>query len=67
MGQIKAGEVKAGDVILVYGEEVSVKRVETSGKGIKQGRVKVRIEGVSVKEGKAVVLVRLADDVIQTP
>lgn len=67
MGQIKAGDVKVGDDILVYGEEVSVKSVEISGKGIKQGRVKCRIEGVSVKEGKPVVLVRLEGYMIQTP
>lgn len=65
MTQIKASEIKQGDVITVYGEKVIVKKIETSGKGIKQGRVKCRIETESVKEKKPLVLIRLAEDLIE--
>ena len=66
MTQKKALEIKEVDVILVYGERAVVKKVETSGKGIKQGKVKCRIEATSEKEGKSLVVIRLAEDMIET-
>ena len=65
MVQRKVNEIKKGEVILVYGEKAIVKNIETSGKGIKQGRVKCRIEAESIKEKKLIVLIRLADDLIE--
>jgi len=66
MAQRKASEIKEGDIILVYGEKAVVKKIETSGKGIKQGRVKCRIEAVSLKEHNPLVIIRLAEDMIET-
>ncbi len=65
MAQKKALEIKQGDVILVYGEKAVVKKVETSGKGIKQGRVKCRIEATSEKDSKPLVIIRLAEEMIE--
>ncbi len=66
MAQKKASEIKQGDIILVYGDKAVVKKIETSGKGIKQGRVKCRIEAESLKDNKPVVVIRLAEDMIET-
>ena len=66
MTQKKVSELKQGDVILVYGDKAVVKKIEISGKGIKQGRVKCRIEAESMKDNKPVVIIRLAEDVIET-
>lgn len=65
MVQKKAVDLKEGEIILVYGEKAVVKKVETSGKGIKQGRVKCRIEAESVKDNKPLVVIRLAEDMIE--
>ena len=65
MAQKKASEIKQGDVILVYGEKAVVKKIETSGKGIKQGKIKCRIEAESLKEKKPMVIIRLAEDIIE--
>ena len=65
MAQKKVSEIKEGDIILVYGEKATVKKIETSGKGIKQGRVKCRIEAESITDKKPVVIVRLIEDMIE--
>jgi len=61
----KALEIKQGDIILVYEEKAVVKKIETSGKGVKQGRVKCRIEAESIKDKKPLVVIRLAEDLIE--
>ena len=61
----KVSELKEGDSIMVYGEKVVVKKIQTSGKGIKQGRVKCRIEAESLKDKKPKVIIRLAEDLIE--
>ena len=66
MAQKKVSEIKEGDTILVYGDKAVVKKIETSGKGIKQGRVKCRIEAESLKDQKPIVIIRLAEDMIET-
>ncbi|MAG10932.1 hypothetical protein CMI44_01305 [Candidatus Pacearchaeota archaeon] len=65
MAQKKASELKEGDTIIVYGEKAVVKKIETSGKGIKQGKIKCRIEAESVTDKKPVTIIRLADDLIE--
>ena len=60
----KASELKEGDIILVYGEKVLVKKIETSGKGIKQGKIKCRVEAESLKDKKPLVIIRLAEELI---
>jgi translation elongation factor P/translation initiation factor 5A len=65
MVQKKAGEIKEGNVIVVYGEQAVVKKIETSGKGIKQGRIKCRIEAESLKDKKPLIVIRLAEDLIE--
>lgn len=64
MLQKKASELKEGDIIIVYGDKAVVKKVETSGKGIKQGKIKCRIEAESIKDNKLIVIIRLAEDVM---
>ena len=66
MAQKKVSEIKEGDIILVYGDKAVVKKIETSGKGIKQGRVKCRIEAESLEDNKPLVIIRLAEDMIET-
>ena len=66
MAQKKVLEIREGDVILVYGDKAVVKKLETSEKGIKQGRVKCRIEAESLKDNKPIIVIRLAEDIIET-
>lgn len=61
----KVSEIKEGDVIVIYGEKSVVKKIESSGKGIKQGRVKCRLEVEGVEDKKPNVIVRLAEDMIE--
>jgi len=61
----KCSELKEGDTIVHFGEESVIKKVETSGKGIKQGRVKCRIEAEKKSDGQPVTFIRLADDEIE--
>lgn len=65
MVQKKVSEIKEGETIAIYGEQAIVKKIETSGKGIKQGRVKCRIEAETLKDKKLVVVIRLAEDFIE--
>lgn len=65
MAKKKTSELKEGDIIIVYGEKVVIKKIETSGKGIKQGRVKCRIETESVQDKKISTIIRLAEDLIE--
>ena len=65
MVQKKASEIKEEDVISIYGDKAIVKKVETSGKGIKQGRTKCRIEAEFTKDNRPTVIIRLAEDVIE--
>ena len=65
MAKKKASELKEGDIVIVYGEKGVVKKIETSGKGIKQGRVKCRIETESLKDKKPSIIIRLAEDLIE--
>ena len=61
----KSSELKQGDIILIYGEKASVKKVETSGKGIKQGKVKCRIEAEFLETKKPLMIIRLAEELIE--
>jgi len=65
MAQKKASGLKEGDIILIYGEKAIVKKIETSGKGIKQGKVKCRIEAEDADSKKLVTIIRLAEDLIE--
>ena len=65
MAQKKVSELKEGDVIFVYGDKAVIKKIETSGKGIKQGRVKCRLEANFLKDNQQTVIVRLAEDLIE--
>lgn len=66
MSQKKVGEIREGEILVIYGEKAVVKKVETSGKGLKQGRVKCRIEAESLKDKKPLIIIRLAEDLIET-
>jgi translation elongation factor P/translation initiation factor 5A len=66
MPKKKAEELKEGEIIITYGEKAIVRKVETSGKGLKQGRVKCRIEAESLKDKKPIVIIRLANDLVET-
>ncbi len=61
----KCSELKQGDIIIHFGQEAIVKKIETSGKGIKQGRVKCRIEAEKKLDSQPISFVRLADDEIE--
>ena len=66
MVQKKVSELKEGDVITVYGEKAIIKTIETSGKGIKQGKVKCRIEAEKITDKENIVVIRLLEDTIET-
>ena len=61
----KCSELKQGDVVVLFGQEAVVKKIEISGKGIKQGRVKCRIETEKKENREPMNFVRLADDEIE--
>ncbi len=60
----KVSELKKGDTISIYGEKSIVRQIETSGKGIKQGKVKCRIEAESLKDKSQKIIIRLAEDIL---
>lgn len=60
----KVSELKKGDTITIYGEKSIVRQVETSGKGIKQGKVKCRIEVESLRDKSQKIIIRLAEDIL---
>ncbi|MFA5173814.1 MAG: hypothetical protein WC438_01385 [Candidatus Pacearchaeota archaeon] len=62
----KISELKEGDIILVYGEKALIKKIESSGKGIKQGKVKCRIEAEKLKDHEPIIVIRLLEDKIET-
>jgi len=59
------GELKPGDKILVFGQTFTVKKVEFSEKGVKQGRTKVRVEAVNEKTGEEKIIIRLAKEEVE--
>ena len=65
MVEKKVNELKQGDVISVFGEKVKITKIESSGKGIKQGRVKFRLETESLQDKKPGVIIRLAEDLVE--
>jgi len=65
MPKKKVSELKKGDIITVYGEKSTVKKIETSGKGLKQGKVKCRIETESLKDKSQKVIIRLVDEILE--
>ena len=64
MAKKQAGELKIGDKITVYGDTLTVKKIDFSEKGIKQGRTKVRIEAEN-KAGEPKVIIRLANEQVE--
>ena len=54
-------ELKAGDKIIVFGEVLLIKKIEFSGKGVKQGRAKCRVEAEN-KSGEQKIIIRLASE-----
>ena len=58
-------DLKEGDIISLYGEECVVKKVETSGEGIKKGRSKCRVEVEGIKDKQQKVIIKLAEDTIE--
>jgi len=64
MARKQFGELKAGDKIKVFNELLEVKKVEISEKGVKQGRVKARIEAENEK-GELKIIIRLANEQIE--
>ncbi len=65
MAKKKVSQIKEGDVIIVYGEKAVVKKIEMSKKGIKQGRVKCRIEAETLEGKEPKVIIRLAEDILE--
>lgn len=65
MAQKKPSELKEGNIILIYGEKAIIKKIESSGKGIKQGKEKYRIEAESLTTKNPIIIIRLADDLIE--
>ena len=66
MPKKKYGELREGDKISVFGEILIVKKVEQSEKGVKQGRIKARIEAENIKTGERKIIIRLAKEEVET-
>lgn len=64
MGKKKYGELKEGDKLVVFNETLIVKKVELSEKGVKQGRIKARIEAVN-EAGETKSIIRLANEEVE--
>jgi len=64
MAKKQYSELKSGDKIIVFGEILVIKKIEFSGKGVKQGRSKCRVEAENkTKEQK--VIIRLANEQVE--
>lgn len=65
MGKKQCGELKEGDKIKIFGETFTMKKIEFSEKGLKQGRKKCRIEAENEQTGEEKVIIRLASEPIE--
>jgi translation elongation factor P/translation initiation factor 5A len=57
-------ELKVGDKIISFGEHLTIRKMEFSGQGIKQGRSKVRVEAENNK-GEIKIIIRLSGDLVE--
>ena len=64
MAMKKYGELKPGNKIKVFGSIFSVKSIDLSEKGIKQGRTKCRVEATS-EAGEEKTIIRLAGQPVE--
>ncbi|MFH1307837.1 MAG: hypothetical protein ABIH72_03210 [archaeon] len=60
-------DLKQGDKIVLFGDIFSIKNIELSEKGLKQGKTKCRVvtENLASKEEK--IIIRLAEEYVNTP
>lgn len=58
-------DLREGDKITLFGETFKVKKVELSEKGIKQGRIKCRIEAENETTKESKIIIRLADEPVE--
>lgn len=57
-------ELKPGDKIKIFNEALTIKKIDLSEKGIKQGRTKCRVEAVNSK-GELKIIIRLANEQVE--
>jgi len=57
-------DLKEKDKIQIFGDTLTIKKIDFSEKGIKQGRVKCRIEAIS-EEKEEKIIIRLADEYVE--
>jgi len=60
----KYKDIKKEDKIQVFGDVLTIKKIDFSEKGIKQGRVKCRIEAID-EAGEEKIIIRLADEYVE--
>ncbi|MBI2630262.1 hypothetical protein HYW76_04105 [Candidatus Pacearchaeota archaeon] len=58
-------QLKVGDKILFYNEKFIVKKIEFSGKGVKQGKAKCRIEAENEKTKEMKVIIKLSNELLE--
>ena len=64
MPECKISDLKKGDKIIVEGNILIIKDIQTSAIA-KHGKVKRRMETINEKTKEKIILVRLADDIIE--
>lgn len=57
-------DLKSGEKIKLFNELLEVKKVEISGKGVKQGKAKCRIEAINEK-GEQKIVIRIANEQVE--
>ncbi len=65
MATKKYSDLKKGDKIILFGEDFTVRNIELSKKGVKQGRRKCRVEAENEKTGEKKIIIRLAKEPVQ--
>ena len=65
MARVQYKELKKGDKIIVYGDKFIIKKIEFSGKGLKKGKEKCRIEAKNEKSAEQKVIIRLANEYVE--
>jgi len=58
-------DLKEGDKITVFGETLTIKKIEFSGQGVKKGRSKCRVEAENEKTKEQKVIIRLANEQVE--
>lgn len=66
MAKKQVKDLKEGDKIISFNQKFIIKKIEFSEKGVKQGRAKSRIEVENEQTGEQKVIIKLAEESVDT-